>query len=62
MQKVKRQKELEMGIGTFVALWHWHQQREPLKQSQMMLQGLLLTVRAWLNSPTPQQANAILKE
>lgn len=62
MQKVKRQKELEMGIGIFVALWHWHQQHEPLKQPQMMLQGLLLTVRTWLNSSTPQQANAILKE
>lgn len=43
-------------------LWHWHQQHEPLKHPQMMLQGLFLTVRAWLNSPTPQQANAILKE
>lgn len=51
-----------MGIITFVALWHWHQQQKPLKQPQMKLQGLLLTVREWFNPPTPQQVKASLKE
>lgn len=41
---------------------HLQQQQELLKQPQIMLQGLLLAVRAWLIPATPQWAELSLKE